>query len=785
MRSPHPIPQAIGAGASAVNSTTSLSLRQCRHRPRFFASSPSSSLPSTPRYPVHLGAMERKDQTWNSSRGITFAGDSTRRVVGYPQLPSLARFHSDSAASTASNPEPVLPPHEATVPQGNPDATGTTLDSQGQVFVDAQEALEEQLEVIIADENVQSKDEGASLKPPFTPLSFTMSEDLFKKAKKAAEGTPESYWTYNLYRGPDKDGNMNEKVKVHYCRSANTTERVLKQYFMDDKILGLDLEWEANAKPAHGPRQNVSVIQIASEKRVGIFHISLYPKKDELGSPLLKQIIEDPEVIKTGSWILGDCTRLEKYLGIKGRGIQELSHLYKLVKYSGSGEHKLVNRTGVPLATMVQEILQLPMFKGSVRTSAWSRPLNMDQILYSASDAYAGVQLFAMMDHQRKQLNPTPPLPYAAELKMPIRLAADVILEEAGLLDEPLPDETVDAALSADYLSTVGNNINVEIEGNGSTTLSSEETKTTTLGSEETKTTTLGSEETKTIKKRTTKKTTTDSTAPTTSTTATATSTKRKRNPQDPSIPIDPLVSEATVWAQNYLLSRQPPRPKQPKQPKQPVTPNPDSPDSPDSPKTTAPRPLLSVAPLRAYYLWSRNPSLNCEALAALLGIKTSSAAGYILQAVKAERGRLGFEPKRMREEVLGCGVIAETTIAWRWKGVVQLCELYEAAERRLDQGEKAEVGKNEMEALDEIFEQDGDKEGEGEEVEVEEAEAEAEQAEAEVREEVKEESAEDVMKAALEAAEDLDFDEELNSSSQETVDADEAERLRKASRSH
>ncbi|KAA8636448.1 hypothetical protein SMACR_02615 [Sordaria macrospora] len=719
MRSPHPIPQAIGAGANAVNSTTSLSLRQCRRR--FFASSPSSSIPFTSRYPVHLSAMERKDQTWNSSRGITFAGDTSRRVVGYPQLPSLTRYHSDSAASTASNPEPVLPLNDAPVPLGNPSATGTTLDSQGREFVDAQEALEEQLEVIIEDENVKSEDEGASLKPPFTPLSFTMTEDLFREAKKAAEGTPGSYWTYNLYRGPDKDGNMNEKVKVHYCRSANTTERVLKQYFMDDKILGLDLEWEANAKPTHGPRQNVSVIQIASEKRIGIFHISLYPKKDELGSPLLKQIIEDPDVIKTGVWILGDCTRLEKFLGIKGRGIQELSHLYKLVKYSASGEHKLVNRMGVPLARMVNEILQLPMFKGSVRTSAWSKPLNMDQILYSASDAYAGVQLFAMMDHQRKQLNPTPPLPHAAELKLPIRLAADVIVEEAGLLDEPLPDETVGAAaLSADYLSTVGDNINVEIEGDGSTTLGSEDTKTTTK------------------KPTTTKNTATDpteSTAPT----ASATATKRKRTPLDPNKPVDPLVSEATLWAQNYILSHQPPKPKEPRPKPQPVAPdsnpNPDSvapADSPAAAPTTTPktpstyiRPPLSVPYLRAYYLWSRNPSLNCAALAALLGIKTSSATSYILRAIKAEKGRLGFEPKRMREEVLESGAIPATDMAMRWKSVVQLCELYEAAERKLEigdlghQGGKGEEvdgkgkGKSELEVLDEIFGQDKEEEGE------------------------------------------------------------------------
>ena len=745
--------------------------------------------------------MEKKDQTWNSSRGITFAGDVSRRGVSYPQLPSLATYHSESGVSTAStNPEPVLPLNDASGILGNPAATGTTLDSQGQEFVDAQEVLEEeQAEVIVQDENVQSKDKDTSLKPPFTPLSFTMTEELFKKAKKARKGSPNSYWTYNLYRGPDKDGNLSEKVKVHYCRSANTTERVLKQYFMDDKILGLDLEWEPNAKATDSPRQNVSVIQIASERRIGIFHISLYPRKDELASPLLKQIIEDPEIIKTGVWILGDCTKLEKYLGIKGRGIQELSHLYKLVKYSKSGEHELVNRNGVPLAKMVNEVLHLPMFKGSVRTSAWSKTLNMEQILYSASDAYAGVQLFAMMDHQRKQLNPTPPLPYPAELKLPIRLAADVILEEAGMLDEPLPDETAnDASLSADYLSSVGDNINVEIEGDGSTTLSSEDTKTTT-------------------KKPRTKTAATDPTAPAGESSST-TATKRKRTlPWDPTKPkvIDPLIAEANLWAQNYLLARQPPKPKPEPQPTQQPTPTKPA-DTPQTTTTTPPppvkpkkyiRPPLSVAYLRAYYLWSRNPSLNAEALAALLGIKTRTAIEYILRAVTVEKGRLGFEPKRMRAELLGCGALTAEDLSWRWKSVMGLCELYEEAERRLEMGlgEQGQEGQGQEQALDEIFA--GQEEEEGEVVEGEGGE----EAEAEVKEdvkkkdvkeetaedviraalEVKEETAEDVIKAALEAVDDgfdmEGLDGELNniSSSQETVDLEEAQRLRKMSRSH
>ena len=63
------------------------------------------------------------------------------------------------------------------------------------------------------------------------------------------------------------------------------------------------------------------------------------------------------------------------------------------------------------------------MNKGDVRGSDWSRKLSHEQIVYAASDSYAGVQLFSILDMKRKALKPTPPLPYHAELNMPIRVA--------------------------------------------------------------------------------------------------------------------------------------------------------------------------------------------------------------------------------------------------------------------------------------------------------------------------------------------------------------------------
>jgi exonuclease 3'-5' domain-containing protein 2 len=54
--------------------------------------------------------------------------------------------------------------------------------------------------------------------------------------------------------------------------------------------------------------------------------------------------------------------------------------------------------------------------------------LNLEQIRYAASDSYAGIQLFIMMEAKRKRLDPCPPRPYHAEKNIPIRTAQDASL---------------------------------------------------------------------------------------------------------------------------------------------------------------------------------------------------------------------------------------------------------------------------------------------------------------------------------------------------------------------
>lgn len=190
--------------------------------------------------------------------------------------------------------------------------------------------------------------------------------------------SPVAHWHYNFYEGP-----RGEKVKLHYCKSKETTERVA-HLFLDQEVVGFDIEWKPHAFPTEGIRKNVALIQLASEERIALFHLArFYNGGDTIGdllAPTLQRVLESPNITKVGVAIKGDCTRLRRFLGIDPRGLFELSHLYKLVKYS-TGDVKKINKMLVSLAQQVQEHLHLPLWKGDiVRNSDWSKELDYGQI---------------------------------------------------------------------------------------------------------------------------------------------------------------------------------------------------------------------------------------------------------------------------------------------------------------------------------------------------------------------------------------------------------------------
>ncbi|KAF2710278.1 ribonuclease H-like protein [Pleomassaria siparia CBS 279.74] len=245
------------------------------------------------------------------------------------------------------------------------------------------------------------------------PLSFQIPLDVLRTAMQASPSSQAAYYSHRLYRGPE-----DQALSVHYCRNMEVAEKVAK-YFVDDKVLGFDIEWKPWSS-ATSIKGNASLIQIASEDRIALFHISLFDGEtaDELMPPTLKAILASPRIYKVGVAIKGDFSRLEKHLGVKARGVFEISRLHNLVEHYATDPSK-INKRLVSLANQTKQHLQLPLFKGEVRESDWSKPLTPDQIQYAATDAYAGLRIFDVLEYKRKLLKPTPPIPDTCDVDVP------------------------------------------------------------------------------------------------------------------------------------------------------------------------------------------------------------------------------------------------------------------------------------------------------------------------------------------------------------------------------
>ncbi|KXL50559.1 hypothetical protein M433DRAFT_36240, partial [Acidomyces richmondensis BFW] len=249
-----------------------------------------------------------------------------------------------------------------------------------------------------------------------------ISPSDYRNAMKASKNSTAAYWTYKLYK--DSAG---ETPLIYYCQKFEQAQEQAKK-FLHEPILGFDLEWEPNTK-AKTIKQNVSLIQIAAEDKIGLFHIARFvgDKTEDLMPPALREILESDKIVKAGVNVANDSTRLAKWLGVNMKGLFELSHLYKVVKYSHSNR-SAIDKKPLKLAEQVQQALLLPMKKDDVRVSNWSKRLNSQQTEYSASDAYAGYQLYRTLEAERKEMVPMPPRPAFWEAQQPLVLGDGTVL---------------------------------------------------------------------------------------------------------------------------------------------------------------------------------------------------------------------------------------------------------------------------------------------------------------------------------------------------------------------
>ncbi|KAG7119576.1 Werner syndrome ATP-dependent helicase like protein [Verticillium longisporum] len=544
------------------------------------------------------------ERVWHRGRGIVFSPTRQQESV---HSRTYITMESQGAAAWTQHPkdaivEQALDDEADCSDSGNESFTTAVEYDEGYTAVGPVAGQRNLREELIKEEGLGaavSVDTTISPKgPPVTSLAFNISAAAFAKAQQAPAGTPDSYWSHTFYRGRDVDG-LEQNVKVHYCKSKHKMERVC-QYFLDEKVLGFDLEWQPSASKSSGPRRNVSLIQLASPSRIALFHVALFPgADDDLMAPTFRQIMEDPDVTKAGVNIKGDCTRLRNWFDVGTRGTFELSNLYKLVKHSTSGRVDLVNKRLVSLATQVQDCLGLPMFKGpDVRSSDWSQALNMQQITYSAGDAYAGLQLYHVLDEQRMALTPRPPLPYHVEYNLPIRLAPGVTI--------PSPEELAELATPVQATATASGSMTP-----AASTMTAAAPAAAAVGG--------GGVTRQPAAIDTSQQATTQSTS------ASASAPPLSRSPwgtSDPTRNMDARVLAAESRVATYRASK-------------------------TSMRTTP-------TSLRSYYLWHDNEGVGPEEVASILRVpplQTNTVVGYVLEAIKLEN--LPFDKKRLRNEVL------------------------------------------------------------------------------------------------------------------------------------
>lgn len=194
----------------------------------------------------------------------------------------------------------------------------------------------------------------------------------------------ESHIHFAHYRKPNGD-----KITLHLCTSVSSSERVAQRFLQDD-VLGFDLEWRVNAPAGHS--DNVCLLQLANSERIALFHLAVIQDRafsaqrgqvlshvSRIG-PVLRSILKNRDILKVGVSIKADSTRLARFYSVDMAGLFELTHLYKQLMHK-AGDKVPISKTLVRLTKQAEDYLGLPLAKGDERCSDWHRPLTQEQII--------------------------------------------------------------------------------------------------------------------------------------------------------------------------------------------------------------------------------------------------------------------------------------------------------------------------------------------------------------------------------------------------------------------
>lgn len=186
-----------------------------------------------------------------------------------------------------------------------------------------------------------------------------------------------------------------EGVEVVYTADSVEADAWLRNNVVDCDVsaVGFDIEWKPQfvSKKKGGKENKTAVLQLAVEKSCLVLHLHHM----ETMPNYLNSVLTDTKVVKVGSGILQDVTKLKRDTRLKCVGFEDTQTLARSVGVPRSSKFGL--------KALADQFLGVQLSKPkSVSKSNWEKfPLRIQQIHYAALDAWIGLKIYQCMKRMK------------------------------------------------------------------------------------------------------------------------------------------------------------------------------------------------------------------------------------------------------------------------------------------------------------------------------------------------------------------------------------------------
>ena len=180
-------------------------------------------------------------------------------------------------------------------------------------------------------------------------------------------------------------------VQVVYTRDALEAEQWLREHIVDCSTgaVGFDTEQRPQfvSKKDGGTENETAVLQLGVETSCLVLHIYHMTEMPES----LESILRDENILKIGSGIDKDASKLTRERGLVCKGLVDTQHMATSLGLQKIG-----------LKALAEQFLGIELDKGVALTNWENFPLHLRQIEYAALDAWVGLKVYQEMKRQKK-----------------------------------------------------------------------------------------------------------------------------------------------------------------------------------------------------------------------------------------------------------------------------------------------------------------------------------------------------------------------------------------------